>query len=283
MRLAGHNGAMSTHEDNANERMPSFFIPHGGGPCFFMDWDPADTWKTMEAFLRGIADSLPRPPSAILIVSGHWTPDRFTVNAATHPGLLFDYYGFPPHTYQLRYDAPGLPALAETVRQTLSEAGFETDSIDDRGLDHGVFIPLLLMFPDAQIPVLQLSLRGDLNPKVHIDAGHALEALRDQDVLIVGSGMSFHNMRAYGDPRFTPVADAFDEWLTATVEAPPAEREARLAAWEHAPQARQCHPPAAEEHLIPLMVAAGAGGQGRGRRVFSDRVLETRVSGYRFD
>lgn len=274
---------MSIDDPAVAARMPSFFIPHGGGPCFFMDWDPADTWKTMEAFLRGIADTLPRAPSAILIVSGHWTPRRFTVNAAARPALLFDYYGFPPHTYQLRYEAAGRPELAETVRRTLDAAGFETDNVTDRGLDHGVFIPLMLMFPEARIPVVQLSLRGDLNPKAHIDAGRALESLRDQDVLILGSGMSFHNMRAYGDPRFTPLADRFDEWLTATVEAAPAEREAGLVAWDQAPHARQCHPPGAEEHLLPLMVAAGAGGQGRGRRVFSDRVLATRVSGYRFD
>ena len=95
---------MNSQDTRAIRRMPSFFIPHGGGPCFFMDWDPADTWKSMEIFLRGIADALPRPPSAILIVSAHWTPERFTVNAAAQPALLFDYYGFPPHTYQLRYD-----------------------------------------------------------------------------------------------------------------------------------------------------------------------------------
>ncbi len=145
-----------------------------------------------------------------------------------------------------------------------------------------MFIPLKLMFPDADIPVVQLSLRSDLDPRAHIEAGHALQALRGEDVLIVGSGMSFHNMRGYGDPRFGPISERFDAWLTETVEAPADERDARLRDWQQAPEARLCHPPRAEEHLIPLLVAAGAAGESRGRRVFSDRVMETVLSAYRF-
>ena len=146
-----------------------------------------------------------------------------------------------------------------------------------------MFIPLLLMFPAAEVPVVQLSLRQDLDPGVHLTAGRALEPLRDEGVLIVGSGMSFHNMRAYDDARFGPVSDEFDTWLTQTCEAEPLQRTHGLALWDQAPRARLCHPLRAEEHLLPLMVAAGAATSGRGRKVYSQRVMETTLSAFRFD
>ena len=145
-----------------------------------------------------------------------------------------------------------------------------------------MFIPLLLMYPQADIPVVQLSLRADLDPAAHLEAGRALAPLREEGVLIVGSGMSFHNMRGYGDPRFGPISDEFDRWLTAAVESAPAARDAQLRQWAQAPSARLSHPPQREEHLIPLMVTAGAGTEASGRRIFSDRVLETTLSAYRF-
>lgn len=262
---------------------PTLFVPHGAGPCFFMDWSPPHTWDAMAAFLRGVAGTLPQPPRAILTVSAHWLEPAFAVTGARQPGLIYDYYGFPLHTYELRYSAPGDPALAARVAGLLGAAGLPCDQDALRGFDHGTFIPLKLMFPTADIPVVQLSLRRDLDPQAHFDAGRALAPLRGEGVLIVGSGMSFHNMRGYGDPRFGPLSDEFDCWLSATVEAAPAERAARLAHWEAAPAARLCHPPRAEEHLLPLMVVAGAAAEGHGRRVFSDRVLETTLSAFRFD
>nr|WP_093185793.1 class III extradiol ring-cleavage dioxygenase [Thiocapsa sp. KS1] len=144
------------------------------------------------------------------------------------------------------------------------------------------FIPLLLIFPDADIPVIQLSLLDTLDPVVHLDAGRALASLREEGVLIIGSGMSFHNMRGYGDPRYAPISDDFDRWLTAAVEAEPTRRAQVLAGWADAPSARLSHPPRVEEHLLPLMVVAGAASDDRGRRVFSDRVLETRLSAFCF-
>lgn len=262
---------------------PTLFVPHGAGPCFFMDWNPPDAWNAMAAFLKGIAGTLPQPPRAILMVSAHWLEPAFAVTAARQPGLIYDYYGFPPHTYELRYPAPGDPALAARVAGLLGAAGLPSRQDAQRGFDHGMFIPLKLMFPAAEIPVVQLSLRGDLDPQAHLDAGRALAPLRGEGVLIVGSGMSFHNMRGYGDPHFGPVSDEFDQWLTATVAAEPAQRAALLARWDEAPAARLCHPPRAEEHLLPLMVVAGAAADGSGRRVFSDRVLETTLSAFRFD
>ena len=266
----------------ASARMPTWFIPHGGGPCFFMDWNPPDAWDRMADFLRNLAVTLPRTPKAILRVSAHWLEPHVAVTSGVQPELIYDYYGFPPHTYELKYPAPGAPALAQQIVQTLSAAGIASGADAQRGFDHGMFIPLKLIFPQADIPVVQLSLHNSLDPVRHLAVGRALQALRDQDVLIIGSGMSFHNMRGYGNPQYGPVSDAFDAWLTQAVEASPQERDRLLANWEQAPGARQCHPPRAEEHLIPLMTVAGAAGDDAGRKVFSDRVMETTLSAFSF-
>ncbi|GAA0793263.1 DODA-type extradiol aromatic ring-opening family dioxygenase [Marinobacterium sediminicola] len=261
---------------------PTVFVPHGAGPCFFMEWHPADAWDKMAAYLRGIGDQLPERPKAILMVSAHWLEKEFRVTSGPRPALIYDYYGFPAHTYELSYPAPGAPALAQQVVELLRNAGLTAAGDDERGFDHGMFIPLKLMFPEADIPVVQLSLRYDMDPETHLQAGRALASLREQGVLIVGSGMSFHNMQGYRDARFGPVSDQFDDWLKQTVESDPAQCWQALSHWERAPMARLCHPPRAEEHLIPLMVVAGAAGEDRGRHVFSDRVLETTLSGYQF-
>jgi aromatic ring-opening dioxygenase catalytic subunit (LigB family) len=262
--------------------MPTLFVPHGAGPCFFMDWQPADTWAPMAAFLGGIAADLPQRPSAILLVSGHWLGPCFSVTSAAQPSLIYDYHGFPPHTYELSYPAPGSPALAGQVMQLLGRAGIGSAADPERGFDHGVFIPLKLIFPDANIPVVQLSLRSDLDPLAHLQAGRALAPLREQGVLILGSGMSFHNMRGYGDPRFTAPSAEFDAWLGDAIAAPAERRWAALQDWANAPSARLCHPARAEEHLLPLMLAAGAAQGSAGRKVFSDQVLETVISAFRF-
>ncbi len=266
----------------AGQTIPTLFVPHGAGPCFFMDWNPPTAWNAMADFLKGLAATLPARPTAIVLVSGHWLQSTFSVTTAARPTLIYDYHGFPPHTYELRYPAPGDPALASRIAGLLDGAALGGREDAQRGFDHGMFIPLKLMFPDADIPVVQLSLRSDLDPRAHIEAGRALQALRGEGVLIVGSGMSFHNMRGYGDPRFAPISDEFDHWLTAAVELPPGERDWALQRWEDAPAARLCHPPRAEEHLIPLLVAAGAAGDSNGRKVFSDRVMHTTLSAYRF-
>ncbi|WP_326428378.1 class III extradiol ring-cleavage dioxygenase [Stutzerimonas frequens] len=273
---------LTSATSTAGQTMPTLFVPHGAGPCFFMDWNPPTAWNAMAGFLKGIAATLPARPTAIVLVSGHWLQPSFSVTRAARPTLIYDYHGFPPHTYELRYPAPGEPALAARIAGLLDAAALGGREDAQRGFDHGMFIPLKLMFPDADIPVVQLSLRSDLDPQAHLAAGQALRALRDEGVLIVGSGMSFHNMRGYGDPRFAAISDEFDHWLTAAVELPPGERARALQRWEDAPAARLCHPPRAEEHLIPLLVAAGAAGDSNGRKVFSDRVMHTTLSAYRF-
>jgi aromatic ring-opening dioxygenase catalytic subunit (LigB family) len=267
-------------------RLPTLFIPHGGGPCFFMapgDVQPPSIWDGMAAHLRGLAASVGPRPSAILVVSGHWETQIPTVNAASDHSLYYDYYNFPPHTYRLQYPAPGAPAVAERTRALLKEAGIESASDTARGLDHGVFIPLKLVYPEADIPIVQLSLQADLSPQAHLAIGRAIAPLRDEGVLIIGSGMSFHNMSAFRGPpgRFVDAAKAFDTWLTEAVEAPPAARDAALAHWAGAPGARIAHP--REEHLLPLMVAAGAAGDDAGARIYGEPLGGAMaLSGYRF-
>jgi aromatic ring-opening dioxygenase catalytic subunit (LigB family) len=265
------------------EPLPTLFIPHGGGPCFFMDWTwgPADTWHATQRFLESIASSLPAQPKALLVVSGHWEEPSFTAGAAAKPELIFDYSGFPAHTYQLTWPASGDPALAEKVIGLLRKSGLPAVASFNRGYDHGVFVPLMVAFPQAEIPVVTLSLDHTLDPALHIAAGQALAPLRDEGVLIVASGMSFHNLRAYFQPETRERARAFDTWLTSTVESPAKERNALLEKWREAPFAAYAHP--REEHLIPLMVAAGAGGEAAGKRIFTDEPMGARISAYRFD
>lgn len=272
----------TTHHTDTPERMPVYYIPHGAGPCFFMDWNPPNTWDNMAGFLKGIAASLPSKPRAIVMISAHWREPQFSITGHARPPLIYDYFGFPEHTYELTYPAPGDPALANQVAQLLKQGGLDTAIDDARGFDHGMFIPLKLMFPEADIPVIQLSLRLDLDPLAHLEAGRALRSLRDDGVLIIGSGMSFHNMRAYGNPQYTPISANFDDWLTRAVESPSEQRNQLLEHWAQAPHAYDCHPSGHEEHLIPLMVTAGAGDGSTGQRVYSGQVMETTISAYRF-
>ncbi|MGO8759302.1 MAG: DODA-type extradiol aromatic ring-opening family dioxygenase [Terracidiphilus sp.] len=264
-------------------RQPAIFLPHGGGPCFFMDWTwgPADTWHATQRFLEGLAATLPMPPKAIVVASGHWEEPAFTASAAARPELIFDYSGFPADTYRLTWPAPGEPALAERVADLLKDAGLPAAIDEHRGFDHGVFVPLKVAFPEAHIPVVSLSLAGSLDPALHLAAGRALAPLRDEGVLIVASGMSFHNLRAYFRPETPARARAFDEWLTRAVVSPAAERTSLLAGWRTAPFAEFSHP--REEHLIPLLVAAGAGGDAPGKRIFSDEPMGAAISAFRFD
>ncbi len=262
--------------------MPTLFIPHGAGPCFFMDWTmgPRDTWEKLATWLRGIDGSLPESPRALLVVSAHWEAPVPTVIASSHPPLLFDYSGFPPHTYELQWAAPGVPDLAKRIGALLSAAGIESAAETKRGFDHGVFVPLKVAYPDARIPTVQLSLQAGLDPQAHLAIGRALAPLREEGVLVVGSGMSFHNMGAFRNGGGGPAAKAFDAWLASVVEKDARSRDAELAAWSMAPSARESHP--REEHLLPLMVAAGAAGDDRGEAVFRDVVMGVSVSAIRF-
>lgn len=267
-------------------RMPSIFIPHGGGPCFFMDWDPPQTWEKQRQFLENISSSLPEHPKSLLVISGHWEEDQFTVQRNSAPDLLFDYGGFPPHTYELTWPAPGNPALSKRVHDLLVDAGFPTDYDDTRGYDHGVFIPLKIAFPDADIPCVQLSLRSDLDPDAHLAVGRALAPLRDEGVLIIGSGNTYHNMQVMmramrgGDTGKLQGLE-FDRWLTGAVtQNDPVERDQMLANWSEAPKARDANP--REEHLIPLHVIAGAANSDLGIKTLEDHVMGVVESAFTF-
>jgi len=274
--------ARGTAHDIAAMTLPTLFIPHGGGPCFFMDLaggPPDPMWRPMQAHLAGLIESLPERPRAILLVSGHWEEQDVTVHLGDGQPLLYDYYGFPEHTYRLRWDAPGAPDVARRAAGLIEGAGFAVCEEAERGWDHGVFIPMMVAVPGADIPLVQLSLRKDLDPAAHIAIGRALSPLRDEGVLIVGSGMSFHNLRARG-PQVTPVADEWDAALVDAVTEPePAARASRVARWADLPHARFAYPEA--EHLMPLMVALGAGDDGAACD-YRDHVMGWAVSGFRF-
>jgi len=206
------------------------------------------------------------------------------VMTSPRPPLLFDYGGFPPEMYRITWPTPGEPQLAARVRALLEAAGFPTAADAERGFDHGTFVPLKLTFPDADVPAIQLSLLEGLDPARHLALGRALAPLRDEDVLLVGSGMSYHNMRdlvgrAPLEARAAKSAP-FDDWLGRVAVADAGARDAELARWEQAPGARAAHP--REEHLLPLMVIAGAAGDDRGRVAFHDTYGGFHVSALHF-
>lgn len=251
---------------SSTARMPVYFISHGGGPWPWMP-QAASAYANLAASLADIPRQLPRPPKAILMVSAHWEEPEFTVQMNAQPGMIYDYGGFPPETYHIHYRSAGSPALAERVGQLLGQAGIPIYGDPERGYDHGMFSPMRAIYPDANVPVVQLSLKQGLDPAQHLALGRALAALRDEDVLIIGSGLSYHNLRAFGPQAQVP-AKAFDDWLADTMAAAPQERSQRLIDWEAAPAARQAHP--REEHLLPLMVAVGAAEGDRAERVYHE-------------
>lgn len=267
-----------------SQRLPSLFVSHGGGPCFFLkpgELFPPGTWERMGAHLRSIPADVGARPRSLLIVSAHWEADAFTIYAPERPKLLYDYYGFPPESYKLQYPAHGDPRLAGRVRELLTAAGFRSEDDADRGFDHGVFIPMLLAYPAADIPIVQLSLRAGLDPDEHLAVGRALAPLRDEGVLIVGSGMSYHNLRALGSPGSNRDSMEFDAWLnSAMTSSDPDRRDALLRNWHSAPGAHSAHPRA--EHLAPLFVVAGAARGEIGRRTYSDAVFGKAVSSFQF-
>ncbi|MCC6999720.1 MAG: dioxygenase [Deltaproteobacteria bacterium] len=269
-----------------SSRMPVVFLPHGGGPWPFVDlgMSPHDRDQLAD-YLRSVATLPAARPRALLVISGHWETEVPTVTTAQRPPLLFDYYGFPPASYQLTWPAPGDPQLAARVRALLGAAGFATAADPGRGYDHGTFIPLKLTYPEADIPTVQLSLQADLDPAQHLAMGRALAPLRDEGVFIIGSGMSYHNMRGFdlgrgGSTGARQVSESFDAWLRETAALPAPERDRRLGAWASAPGARAAHP--REEHLLPLMVIAGAAGADRGVTGFQGAAWGVRLSSYHF-
>ncbi|MHB1318922.1 MAG: DODA-type extradiol aromatic ring-opening family dioxygenase [Anaerolineae bacterium] len=250
------------------------YLSHGGGPLPILG-DPGH--RAMVAFMTALPSQL-RRPEAILVISAHWEENAATLLGASHPPMLYDYSGFPPEAYAIDYPAPGAPVLADRIAALLTSAGIPVRIDRQRGFDHGSFIPLSLMYPAAEIPVLQLSLLRGLDPAAHVALGAALRGLMGESILVIGSGFSFHNLSrfAWGGPDTPdPTNDVFQNWLVETCSGPlpQAERERRLIAWERAPGARYCHP--REEHLLPLHVCA-AMASGPARVAFDDVILGKR-------
>lgn len=260
-------------------KAPVLYLPHGGGPMPLMN-DPAHAG--LIAFLQDIGTHYPRP-AAIVLISGHWEARVPALNAAAAPPLFFDYYGFPPETYRLTYPAPGQPELARRIAGLLEQGGFASELVGNRGYDHGVFVPLKLVYPNADIPIVQLSLIKGLDAEQHIRLGHCLAPLREQNIAIIGSGMSFHNLQAiFAGERadLRAASDRFDQWLRDTVMDPAlgeAQRSEALANWDAAPYARFSHP--REEHLLPLHVCYGAA-NAPGQLLFNEVLMGHKVSGF---
>lgn len=240
-----------------NHQRRALFLSHGGGPLPLLG---DDAHVEMVSCLKEIAERISRP-SAMIVVSAHWEAGNATVTSGANPGLIYDYNGFPPESYEIKYPCPGSPLLASSIIQQLEKAGVNVSADNARGFDHGLFVPLKIMYPEADIPCVQLSLIKGLDPLEHIKLGRALQDLGDPSILLIGSGFSFRNMKAFFAPETVDSKNAnksFEHWLRDTCSnrsISEEERTKRLVNWEAAPSARYCHP--REEHLLPLQVCYG--------------------------
>jgi aromatic ring-opening dioxygenase catalytic subunit (LigB family) len=261
-------------------RLPVLFISHGGGP-----WPYVNTLKQMyvrtEKELRRLPERLPTRPRAVLVISGHWEAPQFSVSTGARPPMEYDYSGFPPHTYQIRYQAPGDPELAAHARTLLAAADIETTADGRRGFDHGVFVPLGLMYPNEDMAIVMVSIKSSYDPAEHLALGRALAPLREEGVLIVGSGLNYHNMQGFGRDNSTADAEVFTRYLNEAIALKDSHaRDEKLLHWESAPCARLAHP--REDHLLPLLASAGAAASDPGQVLFTESVMKIPMTSYAF-
>ena len=240
-----------------NKKPRVLFLSHGAGPMPLLgDEGHQEMVENLKVLVTKI-----KKPSAIIVISAHWEEKIPTITSGANPSLIYDYYGFPEESYNIKYPCPGEPFLADQIHLLLSSAGIEARLDKKRGFDHGLFVPLKIMYPEADIPCIQLSLAQSLNPAEHIKIGKALSGVKYDELLVIGSGFSFHNMKAFfaletSDSK--AMNETFEQWLIDTCSNPnidEEERTQRLENWEQAPFARYCHP--REEHLLPLHVCCG--------------------------
>ena len=267
-----------------SDRFPTFYLSHGGGPWPYMNEEARWPYGQLEKSLRELPRQLPRKAEAILIVSGHWEERDFAVMASAAPPMVYDYGGFPEEMYHILYPAAGSPRLAARTHSLIQQARLPTQLDAERGFDHGTYSILAVTHPDADIPVFQVSLQAGYDPEAHLQLGRALAPLRDEGVLIIGSGSSYHNLRRFFGPRVRREDSVqFDSWLRETlVDSTPARRSERLVEWERAPAAREAHP--REDHLMPLHVVVGAAEEEPGQITYSqkDFLGTIALSSYRF-
>ena len=239
--------------------IPSLFVTHGGGPLPLLDKqnDIAELLRSVPS--RCLYDK----PNFVLVITAHWITNGITVSSSQKHKLLFDYSGFQKESYELEYNAPGSPILAEKISSLLNSGGIYCSLDDKRGLDHGVFVPLMLMYPSAEIPIVSMSIDQSLDPEMHIRIGNLLSSLREENVLIIGSGSSFHNFDYFFTKNRNKLAEGirysklWQDFLAETLTSPEiseVERNHRLITWKNAPGGIQAHPIGQEEHLIPLHV-----------------------------
>jgi len=235
----------------------SLFLSHGGGPLPILG---DEAHHEMIDALKDISTKIEKP-SAIIVISAHWEEETVSITSGANPALIYDYYGFPKESYDITYPCTGHPELAQQAHQVFNKAGITSQLDDQRGFDHGLFIPLKLMYPNADIPCIQVSLNHNLNPSDHIEMGKALASIDMDNLFIIGSGFSFHNRKEFFEApndESKQKNEAFEQWLIETCsnkDLNEKEREQRLINWEQAPHARYCHP--REEHLLPLYVCYG--------------------------
>lgn len=237
-----------------SNKMPTYFISHGGGPW---PWVPnmRAQFSELERSLNKMVADLAEKPTAILMISGHWEEDNVAIMASPNPPMIYDYSGFPPETYQIKYSAPGAPGLARKAQELLAAAGIPAQLNHTQGFDHGTFAPLEIMYPAAEMPIFQISLLKSYDPSTHFAVGRALASLRNEGVMIIGSGLSYHNLGLLG-PQAKQPSHAFDTWLRDALALAPKGRADAITHWMNAPFARVCHPQ--EDHFVPLFVALGA-------------------------
>lgn len=261
-------------------KMPTYFISHGGGPWPWLD-DMRREFAPLEQSYNDLHDQLPARPKAVLMISGHWETEGISVMSGANPPMVYDYNNFPAHTYQVQYPAPGAPDLAERTAALIADAGLPVTLDDAQGFDHGTFAPMAILYPDADMPLFQVSIDKSYDPETHFKLGRALAPLRDEGVLIVGSGLSYHNLRLFGPGAKEP-SMGFDAWLHDALSLPPAERTNALLNWEDASYARISHKE--EDHLVPIFAALGAAEGEPATRVYHQHDIFGGVtaSSYRF-
>lgn len=264
--------------DNIQQKAQIIYFSHGGGPLPILK-DPSH--DKMIAFMENLPKIINKPDS-IIVFSAHWEEDVVTIQSGNEPDIMYDYYGFPDEAYTLKYPCKGDSELAIRIADLFKDSGIKFRLDEKRPYDHGSYIPLKMMYPDADIPVIQISLNHNLDPLTHLNIGKALRPLLDENILIIGSGFSFHNMRRFdwtGKEIDDPLNNEFQDKL---IEICCGEMDEEIkweyfAEWDKLPGARYCHP--REEHLLPLLVCAGLS-INVGTKVFDDYILGKRATAF---